>query len=195
MSYQRDVLRRPPRGFEEVVRQHFVLNRPLIERQCAAWLDECRSPSNKLSMERAYAEILRLIDQASGADAASASASASSSAEVNSAAAGTADEGLKDGAQMALEPAPPPPAPQPSPPTAPPPVPAPAAPSLTQPSASSAASSASGSAFESRLKELFASFVAAGQDATTAAALALQQVQAEQGGNSPSAEAAAGKNE
>ena len=60
----RDMLRRPPLGFEEVVRRHFLTVRPLLERQCAAWLSECKSPSNKAAMEKAYSEILELIDAA-----------------------------------------------------------------------------------------------------------------------------------
>ncbi|KOO24061.1 baculoviral iap repeat-containing protein 6 [Chrysochromulina tobinii] len=58
----RDMLRRPPRGFEEVVRRHFVLNRPLLERQCAAWLGECVAPQNRVAMEKAYVEIVELIE-------------------------------------------------------------------------------------------------------------------------------------
>ena len=48
--------------------------RPLLERQCARWLDECQLPANKAAMERAYGEILQLLDRqqagsASGTDA------------------------------------------------------------------------------------------------------------------------------
>lgn len=38
----RDMLRRPPAGFEEVVRLHFTTVRPLLERQLARWLKECQ---------------------------------------------------------------------------------------------------------------------------------------------------------
>ena len=43
----RDVLRRPPYGMESVVRKHFLLTRPLLERQLARWLDECKDGSRK----------------------------------------------------------------------------------------------------------------------------------------------------
>jgi len=60
----RDTLRRPPAGMEEVVNKHFVLVRPLLERQLARWLSECRAPQTRKHMEKAYTEIMGLIDQA-----------------------------------------------------------------------------------------------------------------------------------
>ena len=60
----RDMLKRPPFGMESVVRRHFVLLRPLLERQLARWLDECKSASSKVAMEKAYVDIMALIDSA-----------------------------------------------------------------------------------------------------------------------------------
>ena len=60
----RDVLRRPPYGMESVVRKHFLLTRPLLERQLARWLDECKDGSRKKGMERAYVEIMDLLVKA-----------------------------------------------------------------------------------------------------------------------------------
>ena len=60
----RDMLRRPPDGFADVVRTHFTLVRPLLERQCARWMSECKSPSTRTAMERAYVEITELLDKA-----------------------------------------------------------------------------------------------------------------------------------
>jgi baculoviral IAP repeat-containing protein 6 len=78
----RDMLRKPPAGFEEVVTQHFALLRPLLERQCARWMAECKSDDRasaerRAGMEKAYTEVLELLDAAaakgasgtSGADA------------------------------------------------------------------------------------------------------------------------------
>jgi len=85
----RDMLRRPPCGFEEVVRTHFIMVRPLLERQCARWLEECQLPANKTAMERAYTEILQLLDRqqagsGSGADAAADGAAGGSAADASS---------------------------------------------------------------------------------------------------------------
>jgi len=71
----RDMLRRPPAGFEQLVRRHFVMVRPLLERQCAAWLSECKNDSTRAQMERAYTEILQLIDAAEAAEKAEAAPS------------------------------------------------------------------------------------------------------------------------
>ena len=60
----RDMLKRPPLGMESLVRRHFVLLRPMLERQLARWLDECQSPSSKTAMEKAYVEIMSLVDAA-----------------------------------------------------------------------------------------------------------------------------------
>ena len=60
----RDVLRRPPYGMESVVRKHFLLTKPLLERQLARWLDECKDGSRKKGMERAYVEIMDLLVKA-----------------------------------------------------------------------------------------------------------------------------------
>ena len=43
------------------VRRHFVMVRPLLERQCAAWLSECKNDSTRAQMERAYTEILQVV--------------------------------------------------------------------------------------------------------------------------------------
>ena len=171
----RDTLKRPPRGFEDVVRRHFVLNRPLIERQCAAWLHECIKPQNRAAMEKAYTEILALIDQAEGKGDSSGAGEAEATAE-----------GGQAGESAAPMPVPPPPSvaeeeamAAAAPATAAAPMPPPSAPTLpTSPPA--AASSPSQAAFTARVHELFASFVAAGQDRQEAAAKAMQQAQAEQ---------------
>lgn len=65
----RDILRYPPAGFEDVVRAHFTLVRPLLERQLARWLSECKSPSTLAAMERAYLELIELLDGLDGAGA------------------------------------------------------------------------------------------------------------------------------
>lgn len=57
----RDVLRKPPRGFEPAVAAHFRLVRPLLLRQCARWLAEAGA-SYRPQMERAYTEIRVLVD-------------------------------------------------------------------------------------------------------------------------------------
>jgi ubiquitin-protein ligase len=182
----RDMLRRPPRGFEEVVRRHFVLNRPLLERQCAAWLGECVAPQNRVAMEKAYVEIVELIEVAEkklaagegseggegvGADAGSSGstldapvAAAAPNEETRSA---PNDETRSAPNEVTMAEAPPatPVAPTPPPPAAP----------------VSAPLSPAAAAFQARVHELFAQNVALGQERNAAAAAALQQAQAEQG--------------
>jgi len=76
----RDTLRRPPAGMESLVRQHFVHLKPLLMRQLARWMDECRAERNRAAMERAYAEIMALIEEAEkGVGAAGSSADAAGS--------------------------------------------------------------------------------------------------------------------
>ena len=89
----RDMLRRPPAGFEAQaraaetraprrarremrrnnpattpprarpqVRAHFRTVRPLLLRNLARWLDEASTPSARLQLERAYAELKPLLD-------------------------------------------------------------------------------------------------------------------------------------
>jgi len=70
----RDMLRRPPRGFEDVVRNHFEQTRPLLQRQLAAWLHECVKPQNRAAMEKAYTEIFAMLDEGAAGGAAVASA-------------------------------------------------------------------------------------------------------------------------
>jgi len=60
----RDMLRRPPMGMEDVVRKHFITLRPMLERQLAAWLNECKAERSRAAMEKAYVEIMSLIDEA-----------------------------------------------------------------------------------------------------------------------------------
>ena len=80
----RDTLRRPPVGMEQVVRKHFVINRPLLERQLARWLGECKAERTKAAMEKAYSEIMGLIDEAAKAeDAAAASGEGDAAMEIS----------------------------------------------------------------------------------------------------------------
>ena len=58
----RDMLRHPPAGFEGAVAAHFRLVRPLLVRQCARWLAECKSAQTKVAMEKAWADIRTLLD-------------------------------------------------------------------------------------------------------------------------------------
>jgi hypothetical protein len=183
----RDMLRRPPRGFEEVVRRHFVLNRPLLERQCAAWLGECVAPQNRVAMEKAYVEIVELIEVAEkklaagegseggegvGADAGSSGstldapvAAAAAPNEETRSAPNEETRSAPNEVTMAEAPPATPVAPTPPPPAAP----------------VSAPLSPAAAAFQARVHELFAQNVALGQERNAAAAAALQQAQAEQG--------------
>ena len=51
----RDMLRRPPAGFESIVRSHFRLLRPLLERQVKRWVSEAQTDSTREGMLRTYA--------------------------------------------------------------------------------------------------------------------------------------------
>ena len=55
----RDMLRRPPAGFEAIVRSHFRLLRPLLERQIKRWVTEAQTDSTREGMLRTYAGGLR----------------------------------------------------------------------------------------------------------------------------------------
>ena len=57
------MLRRPPSGFEDIVRAHFRLLRPLLERQLKRWLAEAQSDSTRDGMLRTYAELRPLLDK------------------------------------------------------------------------------------------------------------------------------------
>ena len=69
------MLRRPPSGFEEIVRAHFRLLRPLLERQLKRWLAEAQSDSTRDGMLRTYAELRPLLDKLDADHAAAAAAS------------------------------------------------------------------------------------------------------------------------
>jgi hypothetical protein len=43
-------------GMEDVVRKHFITLRPMLERQLAAWLNECKAERSRAAMEKAYVE-------------------------------------------------------------------------------------------------------------------------------------------
>ena len=58
------MLKRPPFGMEDIVKRHFVLIKPLLERQLARWLEECKAAHHKAAMEKAYVEIMSLIEEA-----------------------------------------------------------------------------------------------------------------------------------
>ena len=74
----RDMLRKPPAGFEPAVRAHFRLVRPLLERQCARWLSECTV--HRAAMEKCYTELLGLLDALDAAPAAGAAPGGSDAA-------------------------------------------------------------------------------------------------------------------
>lgn len=57
----RDVLRKPPAGFEAAVAAHFRHVRPLLLRQAARWLSEA-SPSVRAPMERVFLEVKALLE-------------------------------------------------------------------------------------------------------------------------------------
>lgn len=57
----RDVLRKPPAGFEPAVAAHFRHVRPMLLRQAARWLAEA-GPSVRAPMERAFTEVKALLD-------------------------------------------------------------------------------------------------------------------------------------
>ena len=57
------MLRRPPSGFEDIVRGHFRLLRPLLERQLKRWVAEAQSDSTRDGMLRTYAELRPLLDK------------------------------------------------------------------------------------------------------------------------------------
>jgi len=63
----RDVLRKPPVGFEKAVKAHFRLVKPLLLRQAARWLSEA-SVSIRAPMERAFTEVQTLLDELDEAD-------------------------------------------------------------------------------------------------------------------------------
>ena len=58
----RDMLRRPPAGFEAHVRAHFRLVRPLLLETLARWLSECSSAAARAALEKAYGELRPLLD-------------------------------------------------------------------------------------------------------------------------------------
>jgi len=78
----RDMLRRPPAGFESIVRNHFRLLRPLLERQIKRWVSEACSSEHREGMLRTYAELRPLLDKLD-ADHAAAGASAATSDELD----------------------------------------------------------------------------------------------------------------
>jgi len=73
----RDMLRRPPAGFEAIVRSHFRLLRPLLERQIKRWVTEAQTDSTREGMLRTYAELRPLLDKLDADHAAAAVSGAS----------------------------------------------------------------------------------------------------------------------
>ena len=69
------MLRRPPSGFEDIVRGHFRLLRPLLERQLKRWVAEAQSDSTRDGMLRTYAELRPLLDKLDADHAAAAAVS------------------------------------------------------------------------------------------------------------------------
>ena len=76
----RDMLRRPPAGFEAIVRSHFRLLRPLLERQLKRWVAEAQNDSTRVGMLRTYAELRPLLDKLDADHAAAAAAVAAAAA-------------------------------------------------------------------------------------------------------------------
>ena len=56
----RDMIKKPPPDFEEVVKAHFRAVRPLLLRQCARWLEE--STTKRREMEKVIGELVPLLD-------------------------------------------------------------------------------------------------------------------------------------
>ena len=81
------MLRRPPSGFEDIVRGHFRLLRPLLERQIRRWVAEAQTESTREGMLRTYAELRPLLDQLDAAEGGDASAAAAAAEGAPSAAA------------------------------------------------------------------------------------------------------------
>ena len=76
----RDMLRRPPAGFEQIVHNHFKLLRPVLERQVKRWVGEALHDKTREAMLRTYAELQPLLDKLdAAAPAAAAPAAAASS--------------------------------------------------------------------------------------------------------------------
>ena len=50
------------------MRLHFRLTRPLLTRQIARWLVECKSAQTKTAMEKAWADIRELLDRLGAAE-------------------------------------------------------------------------------------------------------------------------------
>jgi ubiquitin-protein ligase len=79
----RDMLKKKPYGMEGVVRSHFLLLKPILLRQLARWLSECKSPSNRAAMEKAYVEIVALLEKEEGAAKAEEQGAGSSAMEIS----------------------------------------------------------------------------------------------------------------
>ena len=73
------MLRRPPAGFEAIVRSHFRLLRPLLERQLKRWVAEAQTDSTREGMLRTYAELRPLLDKLDADHAAAAAAASGAS--------------------------------------------------------------------------------------------------------------------
>ena len=79
----RDMLKKKPFGMEGVVSRHFALLKPVLLRQLARWLSECKSPSNKTAMEKAYVEIVGLLEKEEAAAANAGEEGGSSAMEIS----------------------------------------------------------------------------------------------------------------
>ena len=79
----RDILRRPPYGMEAMVKRHFVLLKPLLLRQLARWMSECKADKARAAMEKAYVEIFELIDKYEKEDGAAGSSAGGDAMEIS----------------------------------------------------------------------------------------------------------------
>ena len=52
-----------PAGFEEVIRDHFRIQKPLILQQCAKWLQESPTPQLKKRLRKAVAELREELEK------------------------------------------------------------------------------------------------------------------------------------
>jgi baculoviral IAP repeat-containing protein 6 len=58
-----DQLRNPPRGFDDVVLEHFQCQKDVILKQCSQWLKDSPTPQLKKKLQRAVAELQEEFDK------------------------------------------------------------------------------------------------------------------------------------
>jgi len=97
----RDMLRRPPAGFEDQVRAHFRIVRPLLLRTLALWLEEASTPSARVAMEKAYLELVPLLEALGATSGEAAASGAGTSADAGST--GGMDADADDTAASAMD--------------------------------------------------------------------------------------------